>query len=69
MVLGDAFADPSLLDGVFDEFFLRPLATSGARRDAAARVLSSFDYRLVGDLAALHRRIAVPAQLVWGDRG
>lgn len=68
LVLGDAFADPSLLDGEFDEFFLRPLAVSAAHRDAAARVLSSFDYRLVRGLGALHRRIAVPVQLVWGDR-
>jgi len=68
LVLGDAFADSSLLDGEFDEFFLRPLAVSAAHRAAAARVLSSFDYRLVHELGALHRRIAVPVQLVWGDR-
>ena len=30
LVLGDAFADRSLLDGEFDEFFLRPLHTSRA---------------------------------------
>jgi pimeloyl-ACP methyl ester carboxylesterase len=68
LVLGDAFADPSLLDGEFDEFFLRPLHTSRAHRDAAARVLRSFDYRLIDELGALHRRITVPVQLVWGDR-
>lgn len=68
LVLGDAFADPSLLDGEFDEFFLHPLSTSRAHRDAAARVLRSFDYRLVHELGAIHRRITVPVQLVWGDR-
>ena len=68
LVLGDAFADASLLDGEFDEFFLRPLHTSAAHRDASARVLRSFDYQLMHELGALHRRITVPVQLAWGDR-
>jgi haloalkane dehalogenase len=66
-VLGDAFADASLLDGEFDEFFLRPLHTSRARQDAALRVLKSFDLQYVRDLAELHKRITVPVQLVWGE--
>jgi pimeloyl-ACP methyl ester carboxylesterase len=67
-VLGDAFADASLLDGEFDEFFLRPLHRSKRRRDAAVRVLRSFDHELIRELADIHRRIEVPVQLVWGDR-
>lgn len=67
-VLGDAFADPSLLDGEFDEFFLQPLNTSRARCDAAVKLLRSFDMQLVKDLADIHRRIDVPVQLVWGDQ-
>jgi pimeloyl-ACP methyl ester carboxylesterase len=67
-VLGDAFADRSLLDGEFDELFLRPLHTSRERRDAAMRLLRSFDMQLVHDLAAVHARITVPVQLVWGER-
>jgi pimeloyl-ACP methyl ester carboxylesterase len=66
-VLGDAFADPALLDGEFDEFFLRPLHTSAAHRDAAVRLLRSFDTALVTELAAVHRRIEVPVRLVWGE--
>ena len=67
-VLGDAFADRSLLDGEFDEFFLRPIHEIPARRDAAIRVLRSFDLRHVRELAGVHRRIDVPVQLVWGER-
>jgi haloalkane dehalogenase len=67
-VLGDAFADRSLLDGEFDEFFLQPLHRSRERRDAAVRVLRSFDFQLVRDLGGLHRRIDVPVRLVWGER-
>ncbi len=67
-VFGGAFADASLLDGEFDELFLQPLHTSPGRRDAAARLLRSFDGRYVHELADLHARIDVPVQLVWGDR-
>ena len=67
-VLGGAFADPSLLDGEFDEFFLGPLHTMPARRDAAIELLRTFDTRFIDELADLHRRIDVPVQLVWGDQ-
>jgi haloalkane dehalogenase len=68
LVLGDAFADPSLLDGEFDEFFLRPIHEVPERRDAAVRLLRTFDTRHVHDLAEVHRAITVPVLLVWGDR-
>ena len=68
LVLGAAFADSSLLDGEFDEFFLKPLHEVPARRDAAVRLLRSFDVQLVRDLAGVHSRISVPVQLVWGDQ-
>lgn len=67
-VFGDAFADRSLLDGEFDEFFLRPLHTSKAHRDAAIALLRTFDTRYVTELADVHRRIDVPVQLVWGEK-
>jgi pimeloyl-ACP methyl ester carboxylesterase len=64
-VLGGAFADPSLLDGEFDEFFLRPLAQR-SRRDAAMRIVRSFRSDLLAALAGLHSRMQVPVGLVWG---
>lgn len=66
LVLGGAFADRSLLDGEFDEFFLRPLHRHAERRRAAAQFLRSFDLRLVQQLSEVHARIRVPVQLVWG---
>ena len=66
-VLGDAFADPSLLDGEFDEFFLQPLHRSPEYRTASMRLLRSFDLTHVRALGDLHRRIDVPVQLVWGE--
>jgi pimeloyl-ACP methyl ester carboxylesterase len=67
-VLGDAFADRALLDGEFDEFFLRPLHASREHRDATMRLLRSFDYRHVHELKALHARIDAPVALVWGEQ-
>jgi pimeloyl-ACP methyl ester carboxylesterase len=68
LVLGGAFEDRSLLDGEFDEFFLRPLRESVEIRGAAVRILRSFDPRFVTELRGLHARIGVPVQLVWGER-
>ena len=67
-VLGDAFADADLLDGEFDEFFLRPIHDSRERQHAAVRLLRSFNSRYVRELTGVHRRITGPVQLVWGDR-
>lgn len=67
-VLGDAFADSSLLDGEFDEFFLRPINQIPERRAAAIKLLRSFDPGHVRALGDLHRRITVPVRLVWGDQ-
>jgi pimeloyl-ACP methyl ester carboxylesterase len=49
------------------ELFLTPLHAEPARRDAAARVMRSFDLGLVHQLAEVHARIGVPVQLVWGE--
>jgi pimeloyl-ACP methyl ester carboxylesterase len=67
-VFGDAFADRSLLGGEFAEFFLAPLHESRLHRDAAARLLRSFDMEHVTDLPGVHRRLDVPVQLVWGKQ-
>ncbi len=67
LVLGGAFEDSSLLDGEFEEFFLRPLAEDAGRRDAAVRLLRTLERRHTDELAELHRAIDVPVQLVWGE--
>lgn len=65
-LLGGAFADKALLDGEFDELFLGPLRRSPEHLDAAIRVLRTFRAQHVHELGAVHRRIEVPVQLVWG---
>ncbi len=66
-VLGDAFADRSLLDGEFDEFFLQPLHSSKEYRAGAMKLLRSFEFRHVHELKALQAKIDVPVVLVWGE--
>jgi pimeloyl-ACP methyl ester carboxylesterase len=66
LVLGGSFTDPSLLDGEFDEFFLRPLYTRPEHLAAAVRLLQSFDQKHIDALGDLHAKIGVPVQLVWG---
>jgi haloalkane dehalogenase len=68
LVLGNAFADSSLLDGEFDEFFLQPIHKNPDRSDAALRLLKGFDTERIRQLADVHRRINVPVQLIWGDQ-
>lgn len=67
-LLRDAFVDRALLDGEFEEFFLRPLAADPDRRWAAGAMARRFDLRAFAGLAGLHARIRVPVQLVWGAR-
>jgi pimeloyl-ACP methyl ester carboxylesterase len=67
-VFGDAFVDRSLLGGEFAEFFLDPLRESKLHRDAAVKLLRSFEMQHVTDLPGIHRRLDVPVQLVWGDK-
>ncbi len=66
-VLGSCFQDSSLLDGEFEEFFLRPLAQDQHRQMGAGMFARNFDMALFGELAGLHAKIEVPVHLVWGD--
>jgi haloalkane dehalogenase len=67
-LLGGCFADPTLLDGEFDEFFLRPIHTDPARRRASVQLLDTFDVAHIKQLPAIHQQIDVPVTLVWGER-
>ena len=68
LILGGVFEDSSLLEGEFDEFFLQPIHRNKTTRDAAIRLLESFDMAKVHGLAAVHAKIDVPVKLVWGGK-
>ncbi len=67
-VFGGAFSDRRLLEGEFDEFFLRPLRESAPHRAAAAKLLKSFNLDTVRSLRDVHPRITAPVHLIWGER-
>lgn len=67
LVLGDCFADRSLLDGDFADLFLRPLRDDPDRQWAAGQFGRNFDLGPSFDaLTDLHARIRVPVQVVQG---
>lgn len=66
-ILGDAFTNKDLLDGEFEEFFLRPLHDDPERQWAAGEFGRHFDLGLLEELTDCHRKIDVPVQLVWGS--
>ncbi len=68
LLFGGAFLDRSLLDGEFDEFFLKPIHDISARRNAAVSLLKNFDLDSIRQLAQVHPQIDVPVQLVWGAK-
>jgi pimeloyl-ACP methyl ester carboxylesterase len=67
-LLGDCFADRSLLDGEFEEFFLKPLHESPEHLWAAGQLLETFDTGMIDELSALHAKTQAPVKLIWGDR-
>ncbi|MEL6343321.1 MAG: alpha/beta hydrolase [Myxococcota bacterium] len=66
LLLGNTFVDADLIDGDFDDFFLRPLVDNPERLRAAMALLKTFDVRFVHTLGAVHQKVTVPVQLVWG---
>lgn len=67
LVLGGAFHDTALLDGDFDELLLRPLHDDPDRQWAAGQLVRAFDHDHLRRLPQVHRGIAAPVQLVWGE--
>lgn len=67
LVLGDCFADLSLLDGEFEEFFMAPIRDNRELRWAMGKLLRSFEMSYIDGLADVHARIEAPVQLVWGE--
>ena len=64
---GDLFHDRDLLAGEFEEFFLRPLRDDPDRQWAAGQFGRNFAMDKFAGLADLHRQMAQPVSLVWGE--
>jgi pimeloyl-ACP methyl ester carboxylesterase len=62
---GGCFRDLDHIDGDFADACLAPLL---ADNRGAMRALSHFDLSIADKLPAIHRRIAAPVTLVWGEK-
>ncbi len=65
---GGCFEDRSLLDGPFEEAFIRPLVTSRRAMDGQMRYVRGIDWKQLDALATDHQKITGPSLLLWGER-
>jgi len=66
LVFGGCFADLSHLEGEFQQRFVEPLLTSGARITGAVTFLRRMKFARLDEFAALHGRLTMPTLFVWG---
>lgn len=66
MGFGNCFVDRDLIDGEFEEQFVRPMIESPRRLEGQMRYLRGIDWALVDGLRERHARIRCPVLLVWG---
>jgi haloalkane dehalogenase len=63
---GGCFRDRSLVDGEFNDLFLRPLRTSAAVRTGQFRTLLEADFSVVDRMDEIHQRLRAPVRCIWG---
>jgi len=65
--LGGCFNDKSLIDQDFSDWFVRPLIESDLVAEGQSRFLKSITTSQIDELEHVHRNIAAPVQLLWGE--
>jgi len=63
---GGCFSDAQRIDAAFEARVVDPLLASRQRVDGMLRYLRGIDWRVVDGLAAIHARLSMPVQLIWG---
>lgn len=66
MGLGGLFVDRDRLDGDFHARFVAPLLASPRRMQGSLRYLRGIGWDVVDALRALHGRLGMPVQMIWG---
>lgn len=64
--LGGCFWDKRLINDVFHELFVRPIAAERRRASGICRYLAALDWQENDEFAVRHREIACPVCLIWG---
>jgi len=65
---GYAYRNKALFDDEFYGGYVDPLVTSDVRWGGAMRYLAAIDWAVVDGLEAVHRKIACPVKIIWGER-
>ncbi len=68
LALGQTVADRSHLRGEFNDQLIRPLVEDRGLLSRQVRLLRSFRFDQIDQLAALHPQITAPTLLIWGAR-
>jgi haloalkane dehalogenase len=66
MGFGGCFVDRDLIEGDFKTRFVDPLLTSSRRLHGSLRYLRGIGWDVVDGMRAVHARLRMPVQLVWG---
>jgi haloalkane dehalogenase len=67
LVFGNCFEEPRYADGEFAALFIDPMVRSRELAATQMKFVRSIDKSQVAGLAAVHRRIRAPVQLIWGS--
>jgi pimeloyl-ACP methyl ester carboxylesterase len=68
LAYGGCFSDLSLIEGEFAELFIQPMLKSQRVVDGQCRLLHTFDWSLIDELAEIQARLRVPVKFIWGAR-
>jgi pimeloyl-ACP methyl ester carboxylesterase len=66
MGLGGLFVDRDLLDGDFHARFIAPVLASRRRMEGSLRYLHGIGWDVVDGMRAVHARLPMPVQMIWG---
>jgi pimeloyl-ACP methyl ester carboxylesterase len=68
LAYGGCFSDTALIEGEFAELFIEPMLSSQRVVDGQCRLLHTFDWNLVDELADVQARLRMPVKFIWGAR-
>lgn len=65
---GGSYVDRSRIDDTFIDAFITPLRSDRRALDAAVTLLTTFTTEMTDGLAAVHPKLDLPVQLIWGEQ-
>lgn len=66
LAYGGCFSDPQYTEGEFRKLFIAPLERSPRLAYGQRRLIKTFDWSVIDELALVHAKISAPVKLIWG---